>query len=282
MDLSVYLSPTPRLELQEDYQAGLQSLSSIKNFFNSVLDNLDNLKEKLHIFNTIYRDKNINEFKEIKQLKGKVDKIISTKKYENVMNIKIAGIAGLKSLSLAANELPDLLDAVNANTLKGLEEVENILSEFIADIDFRKSYTFKYSSLLGKLRESHTEVDRKISAFVDLSIIADSMPIKNIIPNLQTLSLVYDKMYSAGEKTNTAQLSEINKKVFDISDKVDIIEKIIETNSDSFSKTSINGLADLLSEYSRQLKTHSLVYYLTAEVLKIYINIVDVVEDSKL
>ena len=56
MDLSVYLSPTPRLELQEDYQAGLQSLSSIKNFFNSVLDNLDNLKEKLHIFNTIYRD----------------------------------------------------------------------------------------------------------------------------------------------------------------------------------------------------------------------------------
>lgn len=282
MDLSVYLSPTPRLELQEDYQAGLQSLSSIKNFFNSVLDNLDNLKEKLHIFNTIYRDKNINEFKEIKQLKGKVDKIISTKKYENVMNIKIAGIAGLKSLPLAANELPDLLDAVNANTLKGLEEVENILSEFIADIDFRKSYTFKYSSLLGKLRESHTEVDRKISAFVDLSIIADSMPIKNIIPNLQTLSLVYDKMYSAGEKTNTAQLSEINKKVFDISDKVDIIEKIIETNSDSFSKTSINGLADLLSEYSRQLKTHSLVYYLTAEVLKIYINIVDVVEDSKL
>ncbi len=282
MDLSVYLSPTPRLELQEDYQAGLQSLSSIKNFFNSVLDNLDNLKEKLHIFNTIYRDKNINEFKEIKQLKGKVDKIISTKKYENVMNIKIAGIAGLKSLSLAANELPDLLDAVNANTLKGLEEVENILSEFIADIDFRKSYTFKYSSLLGKLRESHIEVDRKISAFVDLSIIADSMPIKNIIPNLQTLSLVYDKMYSAGEKTNTAQLSEINKKVFDISDKVDIIEKIIETNSDSFSKTSINGLADLLSEYSRQLKTHSLVYYLTAEVLKIYINIVDVVEDSKL
>ena len=282
MDLSVYLSPTPRLELQEDYQAGLQSLSSIKNFFNSVLDNLDNLKEKLHIFNTIYRDKNINEFKEIKQLKGKVDKIISTKKYENVMNIKIAGIAGLKSLSLAANELPDLLDAVNANTLKGLEEVENILSEFIADIDFRKSYTFKYSSLLGKLRESHREVDRKISAFVDLSIIVDSMPIKNIIPNLQTLSLVYDKMYSAGEKTNTAQLSEINKKVFDISDKVDIIKKIIETNSDSFSKTSINGLADLLSEYSRQLKTHSLVYYLTAEVLKIYINIVDVVEDSKL
>ena len=41
MDLSVYLSPTPRLELQEDYQAGLQSLSSIKNFFNSVLDNLE-------------------------------------------------------------------------------------------------------------------------------------------------------------------------------------------------------------------------------------------------
>jgi len=282
MDLSVYTSPTPRLELQEDYEAGLQSLTSIKNFFNGILDNLDNLKEKLHIFNTIYRDKNINEFGEIKKLKGKVDKIISTKKYENVMVIKIAGLSGLKSLSVAADELPNLLDIVNNNTLKGLNEVENILSEFIADVDFRKSYAFKYSSLLGKLRETHRDIDYKVSTFVDLSMIADSMPIKDVIPNLQTLSLVYDKLYKAGEKTNTAELSKINKKVFDISEKVDIIEKIVESNPDSFSKTSINGLADLLSEYSRQLKTHSLIYYLTAEVLKIYLNIIDVVEDSKL
>lgn len=282
MDLSVYLEPTPRLELNEDYEAGLQSLSSIKNFFSGILDNLDNLKEKLHIFNTVYRDKNINEFREIKKLKGKVDNIISKKKYENVMNIKIAGLAGLKSLPTAANELPDLLDSVNENTLKGLEAVEDILAEFIADTDFRKSYAFKYSSMLGKLRENAMVIDSKISSFVDLSIIADSMPIKEIIPNLQTLNLVYDKLYSAGEKTNTAQLSEINKKVFSISEKVDIIESIISTNPDSFSKTSVNGLADLLSEYSRQLKTHSLIYYLTAEVLKIYINIVDVVEDSKL
>lgn len=282
MDLSVYTSPTPRLELQEDYEAGLQSLTSIKNFFNGILDNLDNLKEKLHIFNTIYRDKNINEFGEIKKLKGKVDKIISTKKYENVMVIKIAGLSGLKSLSIAADELPNLLDIVNSNTLKGLDEVENILSEFISDVDFRKSYTFKYSSLLGKLRDTHRDIDYRVSTFVDLSMIADNMPIKDVIPNLQTLSLVYDKLYKAGEKTNTAELSKINKKVFDISEKVDIIEKIVESNPDSFSKTSINGLADLLSEYSRQLKTHSLIYYLTAEVLKIYLNIIDVVEESKL
>ena len=95
MDLSVYLSPTPRLELKEDYVAGLQGLSSIKAFFSGVLSSIDNLKEKLHIFNTVYREKNINEFKEIKKLKGKVDKIISSKKYENVMNIKVAGLDGL-------------------------------------------------------------------------------------------------------------------------------------------------------------------------------------------
>lgn len=128
MDLSVYLSPTPRLELKEDYVAGLQGLSSIKAFFSGVLSSIDNLKEKLHIFNTVYREKNINEFKEIKKLKGKVDKIISTKKYENVMNIKVAGLAGLTSLSISAEELPKLLDRVNNNTLKGLEEVEAILS----------------------------------------------------------------------------------------------------------------------------------------------------------
>lgn len=281
MDLSVYLSPTPRLELKEDYVAGLQGLSSIKAFFSGVLSGIDNLKEKLHIFNTVYREKNINEFREIKKLKGKVDKIISTKKYENVMNIKVAGLAGLNSLSIAAEELPKLLDRVNDNTLKGLEEVERILSEFISDLDFRKSYSFKYSSILGKLRDEHHDIDYTIGSFVNLSIIEDVVPIKNVIPNLQTLSLLYDKMYSAGEKTDTSMLNKINKKVFDISDKVDIIEEILNSQPDSFSKTAVNGLADLLSEYSKQLKTHSLIYFLTGEVLKIYINIVDVVEGSK-
>ena len=282
MDLSVYLSPTPRLELKEDYVAGLQGLSSIKAFFSGVLSGIDNLKEKLHIFNTVYREKNINEFKEIKKLKGKVDKIISTKKYENVMNIKVAGLAGLNSLSIAAEELPKLLDRVNDNTLKGLEEVERILSEFISDLDFRKSYSFKYSSILGKLRDEHYDIDRTISSFVNLSVIEDVVPIKDVVPNLQTLSLLYDKMYSAGEKTDTSMLNKINKKVFDISDKVDIIEEILNSQPDSFSKTAVNGLADLLSEYSKQLKTHSLIYFLTGEVLKIYINIVDVVEKSKI
>ena len=282
MDLSVYLSPTPRLELKEDYVAGLQGLSSIKAFFSGVLSSIDNLKEKLHIFNTVYREKNINEFKEIKKLKGKVDKIISNKKYENVMNIKVAGLAGLNSLSIAAEELPKLLDRVNNNTLKGLEEVEKILSEFISDLDFRKSYSFKYSSILGNLREEHYKIDRTIGSFVNLSIIEDVVPIKDVIPNLQTLSLLYNKMYSAGEKTDTSMLNKINKKVFDISDKVTIIEEILNSQPDSFSKTAVSGLADLLSEYSKQLKTHSLIYFLTGEVLKIYINIVDVVEDSKL
>ena len=282
MDLSVYLSPTPRLELKEDYVAGLQGLSSIKAFFSGVLSSIDNLKEKLHIFNTVYREKNINEFKEIKKLKGKVDKIISNKKYENVMNIKVAGLAGLNSLSIAAEELPKLLDRVNSNTLKGLEEVEKILSEFISDLDFRKSYAFRYASILGNLRVEHREIDRTISSFVNLSIIEDVVPIKDVVPNLQTLSLLYDKMYSAGEKTDTSMLNKINKKVFDISDKVTIIEEILNSQPDSFSKTAVSGLADLLSEYSKQLKTHSLIYFLTGEVLKIYINIVDVVEDSKL
>lgn len=282
MDFSIYMSPTPRLQLEEDYQAGLQNLSSIKNFFNSVLDNLDNLKEKLHMFNVVYRDKNINEFKDIKKLQGKVEKIISVKKYENVKNIKIAGLSGLKSLSIAAETLPEIIDSVNNTTLKGLEEVEKILAEFIADTDIRKAFSFRYSSALGVMQDAIYDIDYKISGFVDLSMIADSMPIEKVIPNLQTLVLVYDKLYKAGEKTNTAELAKINKKVKDISEKVDILADIIERNPDSFTKTSINGLADVLSNYSKQIKTHSLVYYLTAEVLKIYLNIVDVVEDSKL
>ena len=94
--------------------------------------------------------------------------------------------------------------------------------------------------------------------------------------------IISNYKYSAGEKTDTSMLNKINKKVFDISDKVDIIEEILNSQPDSFSKTAVNGLADLLSEYSKQLKTHSLIYFLTGEVLKIYINIVDVVESSKI
>lgn len=281
MDLSAYTGANVEYRIEEDYKAGLQSFAVIKNFFNSITENIADIKEKLHIFNVVYRDKNINEFADLKKIKNKINDIIRDKRYQDVENIKIAGLAGLKSLSLAASELPQLVKIVNESTLPGLIEVDKILAEFIADKDFRKAYKFKYGSKVDYLLDSKYRVDSKLSIFIDISNIQDYLPINKIIPNLETLNTVFKGLYDAAEETDVSELVKINNLVDTISAKIDIIDEIITSDPESFSKTSLQGVADLLSGMSSQIKMHSLVYYVTGEVIKIYVNTVDAIKESK-
>lgn len=281
MDLNVYTRANSEYHIEEDYKAGLQSFAVIRNFFNDVLENIADIKEKLHVFNVAHRDKNINEFADLKKIKNKINDIIRDKRYQDVENIKIAGLAGLSSLSLAASELPLLVKLVNETTLPGLAEVDRILAEFISDKDFRKSYKFRYGSKVDMLLENKYKVDSKLSLFIDISNIQDYLPINKIVPNLETLNTVFAGLYNAAEQTNVAELVKINELVDVISAKMDIIDEIIKTDTDSFSKTSLQGVADLLSGFSTQIKLHSLVYYITGEIIKIYINTVEAVKESK-
>ena len=75
-ELERYAFPVPKLELN-DMQAGLESFDFIKKFLSKTLLTIDNIKNNLHIFNTLYRGENINELKELLSVKNSLNKFNS-------------------------------------------------------------------------------------------------------------------------------------------------------------------------------------------------------------
>ena len=276
-ELELYTFAVPKLELG-DMQAGLESFDFIKKFLDKTLLAIDNIKNNLHIFNTLYRGEHINELKDLISIKNTIDKVIEKHEYLDVKNKEVNGVAGLISLTLAAEKLPILLDHVNENTLKVLESSVVLLDKFIADVDFRKSFMKSNDALGSKVWGKNINIETELTSFVDLNLVSDTVKIGQVIPNLYSLKIIHENLVAAGKKTQIFNLKKIEDTIELIVDRVKIIEGMMNNTEDSFIKQAISSVGDSLSDLGNMVRYHSLVYYVTAEVSKVAINIVKTLE----
>ena len=276
-ELELYTFAVPKLELG-DMQAGLESFDFIKKFLDKTLLAIDNIKNNLHIFNTLYRGEHINELKDLISIKNTIDKVIEKHEYLDVKNKEVNGVAGLISLTLAAEKLPILLDHVNENTLKVLESSVVLLDKFIADVDFRKSFMKSNDALGSKVWRKNINIETELTSFVDLNLVTDTVKIGQVIPNLYSLKIIHENLVTAGKKTQIFNLKKIEDTIESIVDRVKVIEGMMNNTEDSFTKQAISSVGDSLSDLGNMVRYHSLVYYVTAEVSKVAINIVKTLE----
>ena len=276
-ELELYTFKVPKLELG-DMQAGLESFDFIRKFLDKTLLAIDNIKNNLHIFNTLYRGEHINELKDLISIKNTIDKVIEKHEYLDVKNKEVNGVAGLISLTLAAEKLPILLDHVNENTLKVLESSVVLLDKFIADVDFRKSFMKSNDALGSKVWRKNINIETELTSFVDLNLVTDTVKIGQVIPNLYSLKIIHENLVTAGKKTQIFNLKKIEDTIESIVDRVKVIEGMMNNTEDSFTKQAISSVGDSLSDLGNMVRYHSLVYYVTAEVSKVAINIVKTLE----
>ncbi len=279
-ELDKYAFPVPRLELN-DMQAGLESFDFIKKFLSKTLLAIDNIKNTLHIFNTLYRGENINELKELMSLKNSLNKVIETHDYVDIKNKEVNGIAGLSSLTMAAEKLPMLLDHVNDNTLKVLTSTVLLLDKFIADADYRKSFMKTNDTLGSKVWRKNISIEDELTSFINLNLVTDQVKIGEVIPNLYSLKQIHENLVTAGKKTKIYELKKIEDTIELIVERVKVIEEMMNNIDDNFTKQAISSVGDSLTDLGNMVRYHSLVYYVTAEVSKVAINIIKTLEKIK-
>lgn len=279
-ELERYAFPVPRLELN-DMQAGLESFDFIKKFLSKTLLTIDNIKNNLHIFNTLYRGENINELKELLSVKNSLNKVIENYDYVDIKNKEVNGIAGLISLPLAAEKLPILLDHVNENTLKVLTSTVLLLDKFISDADYRKSFMHTNDALGSKVWRKNINIEDELTSFIDLNLVTDQVKIGEVIPNLYSLKQIHENLVTAGKKTKIYELKKIEDTIELIVERVKIIEDMMNNVDDNFTKQAISSVGDSLTDLGNMVRYHSLVYYVTAEVSKVAINIIKTLEKIK-
>lgn len=279
-ELERYAFPVPKLELN-DMQAGLESFDFIKKFLSKTLLTIDNIKNNLHIFNTLYRGENINELKELLSVKNSLNKVIENYDYADIKNKEVNGIAGLISLPLAAEKLPILLDHVNENTLKVLTSTVLLLDKFISDADYRKSFMHTNDALGSKVWRKNINIEDELTSFIDLNLVTDQVKIGEVIPNLYSLKQIHENLVTAGKKTKIYELKKIEDTIELIVERVKIIEDMMNNVDDNFTKQAISSVGDSLTDLGNMVRYHSLVYYVTAEVSKVAINIIKTLEKIK-
>lgn len=279
-ELERYAFPVPKLELN-DMQAGLESFDFIKKFLSKTLLTIDNIKNNLHIFNTLYRGENINELKELLSVKNSLNKVIENYDYVDIKNKEVNGIAGLISLPLAAEKLPILLDHVNENTLKVLTSTVLLLDKFISDADYRKSFMHTNDALGSKVWRKNINIEDELTSFIDLNLVTDQVKIGEVIPNLYSLKQIHENLVTAGKKTKIYELKKIEDTIELIVERVKIIEDMMNNVDDNFTKQAISSVGDSLTDLGNMVRYHSLVYYVTAEVSKVAINIIKTLEKIK-
>lgn len=275
MELEPYNYEMPVLELGDDLHSGLEGIGfgDIKDYFNKVLLTVDNIKNNLHVFNTLYRGKTINELKDLNSIKSDVDYIIKNNEFYLVENKEVAGISGLKSLPIAAEKLESLVEYVNKHTLTNLQSAEKILDKFLVDEDFRKSFIKSADVLAMKAWTKGLDIKLTLDSFIDLNTITDKVKLKNIIPNLMSLKNSRENLVKAAEATDIYQLKKIEESIDNIVQKVKLIEANIDT-LESTNKMALNNVTEVIGDLGNLVRYHSLVYYVTSEVSKVLINIV--------
>lgn len=281
MDLEPYKYKMPVLDLGDDLHSGLEGISfdNIKSFFNKVLLTVDNIKNNLHVFNTLYRGGTINELKDLNSIKADVDYVIKNNEFYLVADKSVAGISGLKSLPIAAEKLEELVVYVNKHTLNYLVDAEKVLDKFLADEDFRKSF-IKSNDILGmKAWRKGMNIEDTLASFVDLNTVTDKVKIKDILPNLISLKNSRDNLVKAAEKTDIYQLKKIEDAIDSVLEKVKLIEKSVDLLETS-NRVAINNIADVLSDLGSLVRYHSLVYYVASEVSKVLLNVVKTLKDK--
>lgn len=281
MELEPYKYKVPVLDLGNNLHAGLEGISfdNIKTFFNKVLLTVDNIKNNLHVFNTLYRGSTINELKDLNSIKSDVDYVIKHNEFYLVENKEISGISGLKNLPIAAENLQALIEYVNKHTLTYLINAEKILDKFLADEDFRKSFIQSADILEMKAWRKGMDIELILNSFIDLNTVTDKVKLKNIIPNLISLKNSRDNLAKAAEKTDIYQLKKIEDAIDAVIEKVKLIEKNIDT-VESSNRIALNSVAAVLSDLGNLVRYHSLVYYITSEVSKVLINIVKTLKEN--
>ena len=239
-ELERYAFPVPKLELN-DMQAGLESFDFIKKFLSKTLLTIDNIKNNLHIFNTLYRGENINELKELLSVKNSLNKVIENYDYVDIKNKEVNGIAGLISLPLAAEKLPILLDHVNENTLKVLTSTVLLLDKFISDVDYRKSFMHTNDALGSKVWRKNINIEDELTSFIDLNLVTDQVKIGEVIPNLYSLKQIHENLVTAGKKTKIYELKKIE----------DTIQNKLDELEDRLAEAEENKNHDLANRYRR-------------------------------
>ena len=265
-DLTVSLGNIPNLE----YRAMVISNEGISDILNNIPSMFTSRIEAIsNIFTTAFIKLGSKDIEDLTlqssnlfKLNPDVIKIINNVEYGNVKDLKIPGIIGLKvDLLNLTSSIKPVIESININLISMLDQTDTVVSRMISDPDYRKSFSPKntYTNYLKSLDIS----DDFIKSVIDSNVRTDITTIGAMLPNISSLSTVFDNLQYNNKSFNNKLFKEMRDKTVKLADKTNVLYKLFTSQDiDSLTRESLLELAAVL-EYTAQYVTISTsVFYL--------------------
>ena len=149
--------------------------------------------------------------------------VVNNISYMVVSQARVMAPVGLKvDLLKVADELEDSIKMINSTVEKSLDELDTTVSSILNSEDYRtQSKPLKPDSNAIKCSEKLYAVLNRV---VDTKKVEDTKLVKELIPNVSSLTKLYDRLIKSSEYTSVNKLKVINEKVDDIYVKVQALE----------------------------------------------------------
>lgn len=189
--------------------------------------------------------------------------IVSKVKYDEIKNIETPVILGIKVNYIeVVNSMKPIIKLIDSKLISTLDQVDTNISKMISDNDYRKG--FKNITTIPKDSDAMLKF---VGDIIDPNGTLDRLPIKLVIPNITSLTLLTDTLIELDKAYSYEKVMKVKELVKKLSSKADTLYEVLQDEDlDPISKSSIQKIAIELEE-SAKLVTNSIsVFYVLKQL----------------
>ena len=272
----------------EDHQEiiGLEDgiLTSMKN---KLTDTIVGLQKKISTRTSgfkgfLYERGTIGLINDIKKFESSSKKIIDPVSYKDIDIAEVNTIVGLKTDLKDITELTSIYFInLKKDAPKVLDRLDDIVSMFIGDDGFRKSFKDLTPELKKADKKFNVDLTNELKKRFDITNKEEKTQLHKIVRSNSELKEILSLLVTINKNFTDKDVLKLNKQIDKIYKKIDMLVRMLENENISASKESIENLVLAISITANYITSISNLYYLHTQVMSTILNIKDVYKTVK-
>ena len=217
--------------------------------------------------------------KELVNLKKDIISILKDVKFQDIDMRETPITLGLKvDLLTMVNKIDGVIKVIATDLEESIDEIDTVVSNMLANADYRKR--LKPGKKFTKLYTTIATMDSLIEDVIDPNGTKDRLAIGKVIPNLNSLNTVYERLRVQNNLFTYKDIKSIKNRVSVLNQKVDSLYQLFseDENELKVSKESITELAWALESLAEYVTKSITVFYLLNQANSMCVNVVKIIK----
>jgi len=266
-----------------DEIVGLENglFSSLKLKLNETASEISNkINTRTHGFREfLYERGSLASVKKITDFDRKAKKIIDTKEYSDMSMIQLPAVHGLTTdLYTLTEKLSPYFTNLKKNSMKNLEEMDDVISNFIGDKEFRKSFKVSKTSFEEINEKFNIKLDKDLKSMFSTKDKSEFVSLGKLVRSNNELKGTLKNIIYINDNFTDKDLIKLNKKIDSIQKKIEMLVKMLNIDEVEASKEAIQGVVTALSTVANYVSSVSNLYYVHMTAMDVMLKIKEVYE----